>query len=169
MSWRNEPVRHGLASRGISTKFKANAVTEGESFQFYRNVYDVWEANEIIRENPREPYKISVDEWMSIIDKEGENSIAGVSVDWDYARTLTEEDCKREGIAVLTKDGAQLIDGHHRLVACHLHNIDEFPVYVLESEEAWEICNHYGRQNLKPPENGWDDKKKRILKKEVVG
>lgn len=164
--WYRESDRHALASKGIPTKLRANAVTEGETYRFMSMNFDVYEANEIIEDNPRETNKIPVEEWMKMVGDPDEHKIGAVNVDWDYAKELDEDDCSRPGIVILLEDSALLIDGWHRLTACHLNDIEEFPVYVLEPEEAWGISNFEAREQLKPPEDGWDEEKKKILDNE---
>lgn len=161
--WHFDSDRHKLASYGIKTSFKSNAVTKGETYQFLAMNFNIWDANKLIEKNSREPLMIPVKEFMKMVNKPDDKYIGAVSVDWNYVETLTEDDCERPGIGVVLKDGGMLIDGWHRLSACYLHNIEEFPIYVLEPDEAWKISNVYARIQLQPPEGGWDDYKKSVM------
>lgn len=159
--WYGNKQAHSLASKGIKVKTDflfakgsvlandgSRGVTKNEKFNFCFARYDIYKAGQFIEENPREPIHVPVDSAVAMIG----DTFGKVSVDEEYAKTLTKEDCERAGIGIMLDEGGMVIDGWHRILACHNHGIEVFPIYILTKEEAWEIGNRQARQTLPKPE-----------------
>ncbi len=112
-----------------------------EYYTFFDQHFDVDLAKKIVLKRPRQSQLITVETWWNLMKDEdhGDYQVIGLfGHDAERAARLTAADCARPGILICLKEdfGNLVIDGWHRIAACHRLGIEKFPVYVLTPEEA---------------------------------
>lgn len=119
---------------------------QNETFTFLGITFDVAKAQKIVHDRPREPVMMDMNELAKMLSTRREEgghiwTSLGIWHDRAYAAKLTEADCRRPGIMVRLKEdlGHLLIDGWHRVAAGQRLGIQEFPVYILTRDEAYDV------------------------------
>jgi len=104
---------------------------EGQKFHFGTKVFDVDKAIQILKNKPREPITLKMEQveglkWMARVDPE-----YAASIDLDKADPVILAPMK-------TKDGIRymIIDGWHRLEKARQLNLEEFPALALTQKET---------------------------------
>ncbi len=127
----------------IQISLSAKGADKNEVFRFFNMVFYPGKAWQLMQEKKVKPTleEFHIEEWAKQFlalnrDKPDEKALGFIRVDHDYAKTLDEERINEPGMIVVTKIGAVLIDGQHRLARRYLSGLDTMPVYVFTEKQA---------------------------------
>ena len=133
---------------------------EGDMYRFLYLSFDVHEAFHIIRDRPRDPKVLDVEESMDTFSRwkfdgepvrdpdavlqykrdpsiEGKSFTMGTGVDW---LSVPRANPDSAGILCPLITGRALIDGSHRIARAWQLGRESFAVYVLTEEESLQVC-----------------------------